>query len=699
MSTDMTVGATEQIPRSSVVWLLIAQFAVMLPHSPRLSWWMIVIWLLCALWRLAMFRGEARYPGVLIRLVMVVVGCIGIAVDFGRLGGLDITVALLILAFSLKMIEVRQRRDLFLVLYLAYFVVAAAFLFSQSILLAFYQIACVILITTALAATQQAQSNLSQWAALRTATKLILQAIPIMLVFFVVFPRLGPLWSVPTTQNSSQMGIGDTMSPGDIAELSRSGGLAFRVVFDNTIPSREQLYWRGTTLSYFDGRSWGPHPALPGMSYRQLNWSSQPLTSSLPVKRDAEVLRYELTLEASENHWVFALPAVSRFNEIDYSGKRNQITVTNDLSLRSSMPLYTRISFQIESQLGYTLEHELPKDRRFLETAIPSSVNPKSQALARRWLAEADSPSAYVNRVLSYFREEPFFYTLHPPLLGKHSVDEFIFESRRGFCEHYAGAFAFLMRAANIPARIVVGYQGGEENPFNNSITVRQFDAHAWTEVWLAGQGWQRVDPTSAVAPQRILEGLEQALSNREEFLSGSAFSPLRYRDIAWLSAFRLRLDAINYQWQKWVVNFDTARQMSVLKGLIGKITPLRVALFMLSAMGIILALVAVSVLRHRVSPNQRVEDRLYWQFCQRLERQGLVRAAGEAPGDFAQRIATQQPELAHAVNKITQCYQAIVYADINDPLLLKELKRLVRNFKPQLAPVPASKLAAVQAE
>jgi hypothetical protein len=241
------------------------------------------------------------------------------------------------------------------------------------------------------------------------------------------------------------------------------------------------------------------------------------------------------------------------------------------------------------------------------------------------------------------------------------------------------------MRAADIPARIIVGYQGGEENPFNNSITVRQFDAHAWTEVWIENEGWKRIDPTSAVAPQRILEGLEQALSNRDEFLAESAFSPLRYRDIAWLSAFRLRLDAVNYQWQKWVVNFDTARQISVLTGLIGQITPLRVALFMLSTLGIILALVALSVLRHRVSPNMSVEDRLYWQFCKRLERLGLERSLGEAPGDYALRIGELHPQMAQTVNKITQLYQAIVYAGLSDTLLLKELKRLIRNFKPNL--------------
>ncbi len=675
------MSTVNQIPRSSIIWMLLAQSGVMLPHMPRLSWWMVAIWLLCAAWRLAMFRGQASYPGTFIRIVLVMLGCVGIAVEFGRLGSLDIAVALLILAFSLKLIEVKERRDIFLVLYLAYFIVASSFLFSQSIMLALYQLGCVVLITAALVAMQQSHDKQSALLSWKIAFKMLLQAVPIMLVFFIVFPRFGPLWSVPSSKSSGSTGMSDSMSPGDIADLSRSSELAFRAMFEETVPSKSQLYWRATTLSFFDGRQWNTK-AEALRDDDTLGWHSQKLMHKPVLSQQAKPIRYEITMEPTRQHWVYALPLASADTATSYIAK--QLIVTNDLSLRAKTPYYNRSIVKLESRLDYIAEPELGAYRRYQETHLPAGFNPRARQVAENWYRDAGSPQAYMQRVLRYFTEQPFYYTLQPPALGKHSVDEFLFESKKGFCEHYASTFTFLMRAVGIPTRVVIGYQGGEENPFNRSIIVRQFDAHAWTEVWLKGRGWVRVDPTAAVAPERIEQGLEAALSDSDEFLSDNLLSPFKYRNLQWLSWARLRLDAVNYAWYKWVVNFDTDRQMQVLKRLLGDITPARLVIAVMLVMCSVLGLVALSLLRHRVSVEVTPETRLYWQFCKRLEKVGVYPANGEAPGDFARRVTTQYPHLAPQVNAISNQYQAIVYAGNSHPHAVKQLKRAVSKFRPK---------------
>ncbi len=679
------MSISTQIPRTSIIWLLVAQFAVIAIHAPRLSWWMIVIWMLCAAWRMAMLRGEARYPGVLLRLVLIAMGCVGIAAEFGSLGSLDVAVALLILAFSLKLIEVKDRRDLFVVLYLAYFLVAAGSLFSQAIGVVAYQLACVVLITTAMVATQQGAAPRSGVAALRTAALLLGQAVPLMLVFFIVFPRIEPLWAVPSSEAQGGTGMSDSMSPGDVASLAKSGEVAFRVAFDGAVPATPQLYWRGSTLSYFDGRRWTARPQQDASDDAQSSlledsWQTAAQASATQLLLYGESIRYHITQEPSQQRWVFALPIASGRAQ---AGTESSLVATNDLSLRTEKPLFRRASFSVESWPQYQAEPSLSASRYRNETALPAEGNPRARALARRWFEEAGSSRRYIARVLAHFSEQPFYYTLQPPVLGEDTVDEFLFDSRRGFCEHYANAFTFLMRAAGVPARVVVGYQGGELNPYSNALVVRQMDAHAWTEVWRAGLGWQRVDPTAAVAPSRVEHGLEYALEERDEQLGDSVFSPLRYRNVALLSWARLQIDAINYRWNAWFVNFDARRQLLVLRGLLGEISPLRLALAVTVALVMVMGVVALSLLWHRFSQPLAPETRLYRQFCRKCEALGMARGPGEAPSVFAARVSERYPHLHSEVHQITTRFQAIAYAERRDPLLLKEYRRAVQRFRP----------------
>ena len=680
------MSAAQQIPRNSIIWLLSAQLAVILPHTSRMSWWMIAIWLLCAFWRMAMFRGEASYPGKLIRSILVVLGCSGIAISFGSLGGLDICVALLILAFSLKLIEVRTRRDMYLVYYLAFFIIAAAFLFSQSMVLAIYQIGSITLVLTAMVATQHSLYNRSPGLALRVALKLLGQAVPVMVLFFLVFPRIGPIWSVPDSRSSAGMGMSDSIEPGDIARLNQSSESVFRVEFEGAPPLRQDMYWRGLTLDAFDGRRWSASKAVSPQAAsdtgRFITPVLQPQTGT-EIEIYGQPLRYRMTMEATQQKWLFALPVANLVSAVGPAA--SGINTAFDYTLRSVQPLYKRGELEFESYLDFRAAITLEPLQQRAYTRLPPGFNPRARAFARDLKQRSYSADEFVARLNAHFIAQDFAYTLEPPPLGRNSVDDFIFSTRTGYCEHFSNAYAFLLRAAGIPARVVVGYQGGELNPHNQSINVRQLDAHAWVEYWQAGAGWQRIDPTYSVVPERIDLGFDGALLRRPELADADMFSPLYYRNIAFFKAVRLRFEALNHAWQSWVVGFDAAEQQRVLGVMLGAVTPMKMALFVGAVLALLLGLVAVAVLLSARRGRQRRETLLYLAFCQKIARAlGLKRHASEAPLHFARRVAAHSPLAANEVQAITRQYMAIAYAGQQDAGSMQALKKAVAQFKPR---------------
>lgn len=674
------MSAVTQIPRHSIFWLLSAQLAVILPHADRMSFWMMAVWLLCAIWRLAMFRGEASHPGKIIRSILVALGCVGIFVSYGKLGGLDLAVALLILAFSLKLVEVRERRDLYLVFYLAFFIIASAFLFSQSIFLAAYQILSVAFVLAAMIATQHSLTSQDPTRAFTVALKLIAQAVPIMLVFFIIFPRIGPIWSVPSSESNSTTGMSDEVSPGDVAKLSQSSELAFRVEFASDIPSRKQLYWRGMTLSDFNGRSW----TRSQETVAELSITDQSLLSQENHYLFGQPIRYSMSIEPSHQHWLFTLPVATAVET--HSSNRGvtqeKIFPTNDYALESSKKITQRTLISFESYLNYRLDLSLSASAQQRETAIPEGYNPRSIALAQEMRAKASSDIDFIQSLQRYITEQTFYYSLEPPKLGKHSVDEFLFETRKGYCEHYASAFTFMLRAVGIPARVVIGYQGGEFNPYNNALSVRQLDAHAWMEYWQVGSGWQRLDPTSSIAPDRIEYGMEGAVERNPD-MGVSLLSPLYYRNIALIKNIRARFEAVNYSWQKWFVGFDNDNQSELLEDLLGEVTPTRTALLVGGVLAVTLALVAFFVMRRSSTDKLSPELLQYKKFCQKLSRLGVERKVSESPNDLAKRVIAKYPGLASEVQCITEQYVAMAYREEIDTSSLAQFKRLVRRFNP----------------
>lgn len=659
-----------QIPRNSLLWLLAAQVLLIIPHLPRLPIWILLAWFITVAWRVQVFRGIWDFPNRWVKGLLVVLCITGLLSEYGRFFGLEPMVGLLVTAFLLKLLEMRKKRDALIVVFLGYFVAATQFLFSQTLLTTLYMTVTVITLTTALLGLHQSAGHRHPWRSFTLAGTLVGQSVPLMLALFLVMPRIGSLWAVPQPENTASTGVSDSMSPGDFSQLVQDKATAFRVTFDGDIPPAPLLYWRGLVLSKFDGRRW-TQSAFDNFRMDVVSWEgrrSAPWGDSIRV--EGEPVRYEVILEPTQQHWLYALPIAS--------SDRREIGFTRDYRLVSRRPIRNRYQYEVESHLNHALDSaQLDARVRRRELELPEGFNPRSLDRAQQWWAEAGSDRAYIQRVLQYFNSD-FTYTLQPPLLGRHSTDDFLWQSKRGFCEHFASAFVVLMRAAGIPARVVVGYQGGQLNPLKNFLVVRQADAHAWSEVWLSGEGWVRVDPTAAVAPQRIESGLNGALDSSEVELLDSPFSLDSYSRVPLINLLRLRLEVLEYDWHRWVMNYDEDRQRGFLRELLGAVTPWRIAALLLGAGFLVLAIVATGL---RVSAGRAAKDpgeKLYARFLRILKSRGIKRRTGEGPRSLAKRAVRQQPELKTWVGQVTVCYERYRYAGQSESL--EYLRKLLRS-------------------
>jgi transglutaminase-like putative cysteine protease len=662
----------QQIPRNALVWCIISLFAVVAPHAARLPVWVLGIYILAVVWRLQVHRGRWSFPGNALKVALTVSSFIGIFLSYGTLVGLEPTVALLLTAFAFKFIELSQRKDAYVLIFLGYFVCLTEFLFSQDLLITFYSLLCVTLLTSALVALHQPGQHEFNRGTIRLAGVMLLQALPLMVVLFFLFPRFGPLWTVPIQKHAGKTGMSDFMRPGDVASLSQSSDVAFRVKFDGDIPPRSELYWRGLVFSKMEQGTWS------SLGYYELPLEEQ---RSGEVDTVGESLGYSIIMEPTRQNWLYSLRyARSRTPGVMHSP---------DFRLFSPSPVEVETMYRATSWAGAIVDTELSEWRRETETRLPPAGNSETRQLAQDLRNKVTSDADFVDKVLARFNREPYVYTLNPGVLsGRDTIDEFMFRTRRGFCEHYASAFVFMMRAAGVPARVVAGYQGGETNPVNKTVIVHQFDAHAWAEVWLEGQGWVRTDPTAAVAPQRIEMGLEQAVQSEGSFLASEPLAPVRYRSIPLLNQIRLRYDALTYRWQSWVVGFDSNRQLELLRGFLGEVSMRSFVTVFIGSWALVLIPVAISLLYKRDTFPISPADKNYRLFCDRVAELGLKRQPGEAPGAFAQRAGGALPESSDELWQITRLYNELAYADSrrvgqgNDELLDRFI-RAVSGFKP----------------
>ena len=660
--------AQPAIPRISLTWLLVAQALVIVPHLGHLPLWVIGLWLGCAGWRVQIFRMRVGYPTRLAKAGLMLAAAAGVFASRGSLVGLDAGVVLLIAAFVLKLVELRSQRDALVLILLGFFCVVTAYLFDDSLLAAAYSLLPVSALLAALIGLQQSRLAMRPWPTLRLSLGLLAQALPLMLLLFVFFPRLGPLWALPNP-NKVLSGLSDSMAPADIAELSKSDELVFTATFDGEPPARAQLYWRALTLEHFDGRRWSQAPLVNQPNAAQWTARGQPW-------------EYSVIAQASGRNWLFALD-VARSEEGGIQARR-------DFSLQSPQPLDQPLQYRVRSWPEVLRNADQPMSAMADSLQLPAKSDPRSRAWARELLDRHPKPDDLVQALLQHFNHEPYHYTLKPPPVGVDSIDEFLFRTRRGFCAHYAGAMTFVLRAAGIPARVVAGYQGGELNPRGNFLTVRQFDAHAWVEYWQAGQGWTSVDPTFAVAPERIEQGLEQALSGEQSFLADSPLSPLRYRQVAWLNQLRLSWDDLNHGWQRWVLGYQGAQQLQLLQRWFGRMDGQLLGLALVGGGGLLLGLLALFLFK----PWRRERDPLLRQFRRferLLARHGVPRQAAEGPRAYAERAARQLPAQAEAIRAFAQAFEAQQYGRtaLDAQSLVRSLSVLRRGLPWRLTKTP----------
>lgn len=643
----------------NIPWLLLTLAWLIAPHLEHLPLWITLLCLALGIWRWVAARRNTPLPNKWLLLALAGTAGFGVLLTFNTITGRDAGVALLIVMLSLKLMEMRSVRDGIVVIFLGYFLVITNFLYTQTIPMGLYMLVAVLAITATLIGLNQPVPTLTARRKIRLAAVLLGQGLPLMIVLFVFFPRApSPLWGIPDPALSATTGLSNSMSPGDISRLGLSSAVAFRAEFSGAAPEPQSRYWRGPVFWQYDGRTWTAGPPRRA--------------AAITLHAEGEPVTYTITLEPHQQRWLLALDFPIKLPPSS--------TMSDDFQVLAAAPARQRLRYELTSHTRYRVETELHPRARKYALQLPPGYNPQAVRLAASWRERAASDRAIVDMALDMFTNQPFSYTLSPPRLGVHAVDDFLFDSRRGFCEHYAGSFVFLMRAAGIPARVVTGYQGGEYNPIGNYLIVRQSDAHAWAEVWLEGQGWVRIDPTARIAPQRVEaeSGLLAALP------AGEALPLFARMDFDWLRQIRFGWDMVNYNWHKWVLGYSHKRQHELLSKLGMGLDSVRgMAYAMLLGLGGLMLVFAAAMLwQLRAAPRDPVVA-AYRRFCAKLAGVGLVRRAEEGPGDYAARIAAARPELAASAARITELYVALRYRRQPDPSTLKRLRQAVWSFRP----------------
>jgi protein-glutamine gamma-glutamyltransferase len=547
------------LPRDSrdTLFLLLVIAWVILPQVGNLPLWCSILAGAVLLWRGWLAVAARPLPGKWWLLGLLAATVAATFATHRTLLGRDAGVTLIVALLALKTLEVRARRDAFVIFFLGFFTMLTNFFFSQSLPTAAAMLVALLGLLTALVNAHMPVGKPPLAQAARTAGWMTLLGAPIMAVLFVLFPRLAPLWGIPGDAMSGRSGLAATMQVGNLASLALDETIALRVKFEGAAPRQNDLYFRGPVLTTFDGREWRAlqprlgsrfSPSVPGVA--QLD------VMGVPV-------RYEVTLEPNNRPWIPVLDAALKAPAVPGF----EVVMTGELQWVANRPVTDLLRYRVESHPVFShgpRSNATAVPPQYLE--LPPGFNPRTLALAQELrrdprLTSGGSP-ALVQAALDRLRTGNYTYTLDPGVYGVHTADEFWFDRKEGFCEHIASAFVVLMRAMDIPARLVTGYQGGERNPVDGFWIVRQSDAHAWTEVWLAGQGWVRVDPTSAVAPGRT--GAFQRLQVQRGVIAtalGTVTPNL-------LAGLRSAWEALNNGWNQWVLNYTQSKQLDLLKNL-----------------------------------------------------------------------------------------------------------------------------------
>jgi transglutaminase-like putative cysteine protease len=652
------------LPLDAVAWTLAALAIAALPHLLAMPVWPGLIFAGLLGWRLTAAQRGWRPPPRALRILITLAILVLVVVTAGGWSRRAAT-TLLCLMMAAKLMEMFSARDLRMVASICFFIMAAQFLFNERLAYLIYLGAGSIAATAALdrihrihAAVIDApvRGRAGVIEQLRTAGWMLLLALPIAATLFVLFPRLAqPLWGLPEQAIDGRTGISDELTAGSITNLFLNDDPAFRVEFDEAPPAVEQRYWRGPVLSVLDGKTW--------RRAREVGEREQPVNPA-----SGPGWRYRVQMEPHERRWLFTL-------DHPVSGPEDA-TLTAQRELLARNPVTTLTQFNAVSRTGPLSRVDLSLSSRQLHLDLPAERNPRTREFAGQLRRRHSDDVALVSAVLEWFNEEPFYYSLQSPPLGRDSADEFLFDLRTGYCEYYASAFAVLMRAAGIPARVVVGYQGGHWQAGGGYLLVRQSDAHAWNEVWIEDTGWVRVDPTASVAPSRVNQGARSAIGR-----------PRHVLDLDWLRDLRNRYDRLQHAWNRWILGFDAERQQRLLERLglpdAGSGT---LALLMIVALALVIAPIAL-VLRRRGRRRPQGPAETAWAgLLARLARKGVIRQPGETPLEFCNRVGDRVHGKAPGPSLIDlgAIYSAIHYG----PASAFEIERFVRqarSYRPRL--------------
>jgi len=632
--------------------LLACLLLVVAPHALRMPWWLTLLVIGMYAWRAGLAVVRAPAPSRWLVLALALAATAAVWLEYRVLFGRTTGIVLLVLFSGLKLVEMRTHRDAAVVAFLCYFLVMTNLLYSQSIATAMLMATALVLTTATLVGLAAPQRAVR--ANLRSAGLVLAHAAPAALILFLLFPRVsGPLWGLPQDAYAAMTGLSDTMSPGNIAHLAQSDAIAFRAEFDGEPPLPRERYWRGPVLWDFDGRTWR----------MGAGWIDKLEAPGGDGRYD-----YTITLEPHNRTWMFVLEQVARLPA--------RARYTNDGMVVAPTAIRSRIRYDAGSVSRPAPSTETSSSSLRRATALPAAGNPRARALAEAWRRESPDPAAVLRRTVDFFVASGLGYTLEPPLLGPDSVDEFLFGTREGFCEHFASAFVFLMRAAGVPARVVTGYQGGEVNYVDRIITVRQSDAHAWAEVYLPGRGWLRVDPTGAAVPGRIDAGMARAVRESDAV-------PLLMRpQLEWLRALRSNWEALQHRWNVWVLGYGVERQRDLMRRIGMRDADWRkLTATMATFLGIFTLLLLAWSLR-RLAPRDRVQ-RAWAAFVRKVASRGVVRAPHEGPRDFAERAARRLPAASGAIRAIGALYLEARYGPPRAGRALPaELERRVRELR-----------------
>ncbi len=640
----------------ALVLLALSLLLTLHMHLDRLPVWIVLGAVGSLLWRAGIYYGRLASPHWSIKGALVLLGFTGIYFTYGRDLSIESMVSLLVAGFALKPLEVEKRSDSYVLLFLCFLLIGLHFLFERGPLDYLWVIVIMLVILTTQITINQsvtpknenenAIANTAHWQAL----SLFLKALPLAAFLFFVLPRLAPLWVLNLPTSDGVIGLSDSMSPGQIAQLGKSDELAFRVRFNSEVPPLKDQYWRALVLDYFDGESWSQR-------YQpKINWNTNGVGKN--SSQDAYI-EYDVLLEPHDERWLFSLGSARP--------KTADVGLSEDGRLVSKLAIHSQYQYSVISNLKAGPQQDslgALASKAYLQ--IPAQGNERSRAFAQALKDKFQSVDDFTQALRLFFNGNEFYYTLSPGELDSEStIDEFLFDSQKGFCAHFAGSLVYLMRSVGVPARVVVGYLGVEENPVANYYSVYQYNAHAWVEIWQEGKGWLKIDPTGWVAPERIEQGLEQAV--QRDFVGFSSNLP-------WLKSIRDQMNAFNYYWNDWMLSYKGGAQQQLLDSVFGKRSELELILVLLacffSAMAIGFLFMFVDIKGKRLSNEQRILA-LYQA---KLKKSGINVLPSSSLLHMSEQAITYNPNLKAEITTIRHVFERSLY--VNPESLMTKSER-----------------------